>query len=204
MSRRHKSNPSRDASCDSSNGANNSSGTNSTNSTIDAIREICNDCDSCDKRTITRVSRPIPAEWCCPPPNKRYFDPGLSYFTSVITPVAGLTPLYSGCTGSVEFRMRRKNKTVTLQWEPFTGSLAASGIAFLTVVQSICNTPPYPISIPIYIQYKGVGRITNITINPHSTSGNIFFYLNTDGSTSNTNTGDSFTVLGGAISWIVD
>ena len=132
------------------------------------------------------------------------YDPGISCFTSVITPVTGLTPIYSGCIGSVEFKMRRKNKTVTLQWEPFTGSLAMSGIAYLTVSQSIANTPPYPISFPIVIQYLGKGLITNIEIDPFSKIGNIKFYLNADSSTSNTNVGDSFYVNGGAVTWIVD
>lgn len=172
-------------------------------STIDAIREICNGC--CDNQTITRVSRPVRAEYPYHTDSPQsVYDSGVSSFTSVITPIAGLTPLYSGCVGSVEFRMRRKNKTVTLQWEPFTGSLAASGITFLTVVQSISNTPPYPISIPNYIEYKGIGRMTNIIIDPHSISGNIFFNINTDGSTNGTNTGDFFKIPGGTITWIVD
>jgi hypothetical protein len=134
----------------------------------------------------------------------RSYDPGLSSFASVVTPLSNLVPASSGCTGCVEFRMRRKNKTVTLQWEPFTGNLAASGIAYLTVAQSICNTPPYPISMPIYIIYKGTGRITRIQITPSSTNGNIQFYLNTDGSTSNTTIGDNVSIPGGAVTWIVD
>lgn len=100
--------------------------------------------------------------------------------------------------------MRRKNKTVTLQWEPFSGNLAASGIAYLTVVQSFCNTPPYPIAVPIYLIYKGVGRNTHLTINPAATSGNIRFYLNTDGSTTDTTIGDNVVVAGGSATWIVD
>jgi hypothetical protein len=94
-------------------------------------------CDVCEQRPI-------------PPCNHRRsrhdrYDPGVSYFTSVITPVTNLTPQYSGCTGCVEFRMRRKNKVVSLQWEPFNGTMAASGVSYLSVAQSICNTPPYQI-----------------------------------------------------------
>lgn len=193
-----------------------SSSCSSSMSTVDAIREICNDCGDCDNRDFIRISQP-PCdtrlrESCCPPPcNDRHpccpvtrFDPGVSYFTSVVTPVNRLTPLYSGCTGSVEFRMRRKNKTVILQWEPFTGAIAQNGIAFLTVAQTICNTPPYPISLPIYIIYNGVGRITHININPHTKNGNILFYLNTDGSSTGISVNDTFTISGAAISWIVD
>ena len=175
--------------------------------TIGLIRRICRDdstrspqrCDDDDSRCDDRRSR-------CNDRSSRSncYDPGVAYFNTVITPVTGLTPQYSGITGSVQFRMRRKNKTVTLQWEPFSGSMSSSGVAFLTVAQSIWNTPPYSISIPIYLRYKDVNRITHITIDPSSTTGNIKFYLNTDGSATGINANDAFFVYAGAISWIVD
>lgn len=136
--------------------------------------------------------------------NNGYYDPGAFMFTSIVTPVTGLTPLYSGVTGSVEFRMRRKNKVVNLQWEPFTGSMAAAGVAFLTVNQSISNTPPYPIAEPIYIQYRGVDRIVKIVVDPNARGSNIHIYLNSDSSTTGINVGDSFQVYGGNITWSVD
>ena len=136
----------------------------STNNTSDDLRSICNGCDKQDCNSkdcrITKITRVE----CCPP-HQRY-DPGVSCFTSVITPLSNLTPLYSGCTGSVEFKMRRKNKTVILQWEPFTGILASSGVSYLTVVQSICNTPPYPVTKSMYLEYKSQGRNTHIIIDP--------------------------------------
>jgi len=167
---------------------------------MDDIRKLCKDCD---KKCNIRVSTPCSTRDDCDRPGRRY-DAGTSYFTSLVTPLTDLVPAFSGCIGSVEFKMRRKNKTVTLQWEPFTGLLGSNGVAFLTVTQSICNTPPYPMSIPIYIIYKGVGRITHIQIDPFAKSGNIRFYLNTDGSTSNTVIGDSIFVPAGAVTWIVD
>jgi hypothetical protein len=169
----------------------------SSNTTCDDIRSACDDCDN-QSFNVTKFSR----KEYCPQPHK--YDPGVSYFTSVVTPLSNLTPLYSGCTGSLEFRMRRKNKTVTLQWEPFTGTMAASGIAYLTVAQSICNTPPYPISIPIYLEYKSIGKNTHIAIDPNAKSGNIRFYLNTDSSASGIAAGDNIYVHGGSVSWIVD
>jgi len=98
--------------------------------------------------------------------------------------------------------MRRKNKTVFLQWEPFSGAMAESGVAYLTVTQSISNLPPYVVTIPAVIQYKGVYRPTRIEIDPHSDS-NIRIYLNTDGSSSDVNIGDSVSVPGTCVSWIV-
>ena len=196
MSHHHKS----DTSSDSS--------SNYSTSTTDAIRKICNDCDNNKRKDITYVSRITREQQCCSttkddycPPNR--YDPGVSYFTSVITPLTALSG-FSGIGGSVEFRMRRKNKTVTLQWEPFTGTLASSGIAYLTVAQTISNTPPYIVSFPIYLVYKGVGRNTRIEIDPFVKTGNIKFYLNTDGSSTGTASGDSIAVAGGAVSWIVD
>ena len=172
-------------------------------STIDTIHEIC---ENCDRKDIMFISQPKKG-YCYPDvsnDNCRKFDPGTSYFNSVITPLTNLTPGFSGVIGSVEFRMRRKNKTVTLQWEPFTGNMAAAGVAFLTVPQSICNTPPYPISIPIYILYKSIGRITHIEIDPYAKSGNIKLFLNIDGSSTGITAGDAISVPGGSITWIVD
>lgn len=170
-------------------------------STEDDIRILCRsdpfiNCTDSNRSSSGRSSK-------CERRNGRY-DPGISYFNSIITPLSNLTPGFSGCMGSVEFKMRRKNKTVTLQWEPFTGTLTANGVSFLTVCQSICNTPPYPISIPIYIIYKGSGRITHVEIDPFAKSGNIKFYLNTDGSGSDINSGDNISFPGGSISWIVN
>jgi hypothetical protein len=132
------------------------------------------------------------------------YDPGVSYFNSIITPITGLTPQFSGHTGCVEFRMRRKNKVVTLQWEPFSGSLSSSGISCLIVAQSVANTPPYPISFHVDIQYKGLDRSTRLIIDPHARLGNIRFNLNTDGSTTEITAGDAFIIYGGAVTWIVD
>lgn len=196
MSRHRKCDISSDSSC------------NSSTSTIDAIREICNSSNDNKRKDITYISRVSREQHRCPTTKDDYspptrYDPGVSYFTSVITPLTGLSG-FSGIGGSVEFRMRRKNKTVTLQWEPFTGTLASSGVSYLTVAQSIPNTPPYIVSFPIYLVYKGVGRNTRIEIDPFVRTGYIKFYLNTDGSTTGTVSGDSISVPGGAVSWIVD
>jgi hypothetical protein len=168
------------------------------NSLYSDISSVCDESDRSEhtKTRITKVKADCLHKSSC-------YDPGVSYFMSVVTPLSNLTPGYSGCTGVVEFRMRRKNKTVTLQWEPFTGTMAASGVAYLTVAQSISNTPPYPVSIPIYIKYKSVGRVTHLEVDPASNYGNIRFYLNTDGSATDIVAGDSVEVLGGSATWIV-
>lgn len=186
--------------CDSSS----SSSCDVSSSTMDVINKMCNDCDrSTDFSNESSECDPRDNQPECKVyernhrPTKRY-DPGIYCFNSLITPMSELNPQ------TVEFRMRRKNKTVTLQWEPFSGTLAANGIAYLSVRQSICNLPPYPICVPIYIKYKDVGRITFIKIDPYDKSANIKFYLNTDGSSANTNDNDVINIIGGAITWITD
>lgn len=194
--------------CHCSDKSSSSSSSSSFNtSTTEEIKKLCNKCDMDSTKVIynSRSTRDN-CNKSSRGNNRRHtkYDPGVSYFNSVITPLTGLTPSHSGCMGSVEFRMRRKNKTVTLQWEPFTGMLSSSGISYLSVSQSICNTPPYPVSIPIYILYKGIGRVTFINIDPFAQYINIKFYLNTDGSSDNTNTGDNISVPGGCVTWIVN
>lgn len=183
------------------NNFNNSSATSPT--TIDAIREVCdNSCRSpCGPKRSHRNDSP-----CYPDYGSRCdnFNPGCERFQSIITPVTNLTPQYSGISGTVEFRMRRKNKSVILQWEPFSGIMAASGVAYLTAPQSISNTPPYPMSWPIKIQYKNVDRNTSISVDPHATGGNIRFFLNTDSTGTDITIGDSFYIYAGSVDWIVN
>jgi hypothetical protein len=128
------------------------------------------------------------------------YDPGTTFFTSMITPLSNLVS-HTGSSGSVEFVMRRKNKTVTLQWEPFTATIAVNGIAYLTVAQSLSNMPPYPISNCIFIDYKGRGRMTRIEIDPDSRKDNIKFYLNSDSSSDGIIMGDSIKVHGSSVTW---
>jgi len=159
--------------------------------TIDAIREVCQPStrDNCN-RTDDRCN-----ERC---------DLTNIKFNTMITPVTNLVGEYTHIPNTVEFRMRRKNKTVTLQWEPFSGTMAASGIPYLTVIQSICNIPMYPMCWPIMIRYKDINIMTNVSIDPNAINGNIRFYLNTDGTGTGINIGDSFYIYSSGVTWIVD
>lgn len=132
------------------------------------------------------------------------YDSGASYFRTMITPVSSLRGQHTNTDGMVEFKMRRKNKAVTLQWEAFSGIMGASGVAFLTVTQVICNTPPYPIMFPVCITYKGQNRSSALSVEPGASLGNIKFYINADRSTNNVASGDAFNVCAGAVTWIVD
>lgn len=160
--------------------------------TINAIEEVPNTPPHSRQENIS----------CCGPSKSRY-DPDVSSFTTVITPVTGLVGQSSGRKGEIVVRMRRKNKVVTFQWEPFTGALAESGVAFLTMSQGFNNVPPYSMTFPLVISYKGVGRSTSLVVDPNNVTP-IMFYLNTDQSATDINVGDAFSINGGAVSWIVD
>jgi hypothetical protein len=180
---------------------------NSTSDTESDLRNICNnicktpksDCNDNNKCNIIKYqSGCVPYQECY---KSGKYDPGISYFNSIITPLSNIQPAYSGCKGSVEFRMRRKNKTVSLQWEEFTGNLMTIGIDKLTVIQSICNTPPYVMNFPIMMKFGGNVILTSIIVDPYKpdNKGNIFFKL-----PSYTNSNISITIYSSCVSWIVD
>ena len=151
----------------------------------------CEDCEDCEE-----------SEYILDYNNKCSRNFCTNSFYSIITPVHDLSSFSeSKC---VEFKMRRKNHVVTLQWEPFSGIISASGINYLTVPQTICNTAPYPIYNTFYLKYKGSVRKGVIKIIPESKKGNIRFYLNEDLSANDILQGDSFKIYSSSISWIVE
>lgn len=129
--------------------------------------------------------------------------PDTSCFASVITPLTNLNG-FSDIGGCVEFRMRRKNKTVTLQWEPFSGILTANGVTHLVVTQNIINCPPYVMTFPIIIKHRGNTKYTKVVVDPFLSKGNVLIYLNLDGTSTDTMTGDTISVDGTSINWVVD
>lgn len=121
---------------------------------------------------------------CCCPPN---YD-----FTSTITPLTSLTP------PNVQFRMRRRNKVITLQWQPFTGTLSQA-VAFLTITNTIPNLPPYTITYPVIYTLNGTTTTGYFYIDPSTVGAR--FYLHTDSSVGAVNDTISFT--GGSVTWII-
>lgn len=134
---------------------------------------------------------------------KKYNHPDVSTFCTLITPLSNLTPANSKYPGAIQFTQRRKNKVVSLQWIGFSGVMAASGVAYLTVGQTFCNLPPYQIYSTMTIEYNGVTRLTSVRIDPADPTGQMFFYLNTDGTSTGITIGDTVVARGGCVSWIV-
>ena len=175
-------------------------------STLADIKELCEACPSEPECSSSSSSSSVyyasssnkPTYPTCRSPQNNVG------FGSIVTPLSEVTAENSGDKGYVRFLLRRKNKTVTLQWEPFSGKLTANGIKYLKVTQTICNLPPYPVCFPIYLKYKGVGRMTHVQIVPGNKNANIRFYLNTDGSSDNTQENDEISIPGGAVTWIMN
>ena len=134
---------------------------------------------------------------------RNFPNPDVCLFRSIITPLSSLTPVNSKNTGPIEFRMRRKNKVVSLQWEPFSGIITTTGISYLMLAQTICNMPPYSVYGVYNIQYNGVLRQCPIEINPATIKSNVLFYLNSNGTAQNVNANDSVIIKGGCIQWVV-
>jgi hypothetical protein len=96
--------------------------------------------------------------------------------------------------------MRRRNRVITFQWEPFTATISATGLAYITVNQTVSNLPPYPIRKSYVMKYKNATYTTFLQIDP-SANPQIRFYLGIDGSEMSKE-GDSFEVFGGSAEWI--
>lgn len=148
-------------------------------------------CDSSEEETCRRK-------------NYNFTYPEVCTFKSLITPLSELTPVNSKYQGPIEFHMRRKNKVVSLQCEPFSGKITTTGISYLMLAQTICNLPPYSVYGVYNIVYNGVLRQAPIEINPATVKSNVLFYLNSNGTAENVNVNDSIEVKGFEISWIVD
>jgi hypothetical protein len=137
-------------------------------------------------------------------------------FMTAMTPVHNLVGTYTQCAGGVQFLLRRKNKVVTIQWEPFTGAISANGVAYIEAIQTIHNLPSYPVEYPIFLTYLGQIRLAVLEIVPSPPvpckdynyscykGGNIRFYLRSDKTGTGVNVNDTFSVPASTVSWIVE
>lgn len=163
--------------------------------------------DSCtDSSTFECESFTSNSSKTCEPVRKcksKFENPNYSCFRSIISPLMELKTACSKHCGPVAFEMRRKNKVVSLQWEPFSAVITTSGISYLTVCQTIANTPNYPVFGVYNLEYNGVLRQAPISISGDCIKGNILMYLNSNGTSDNVVANDSIIVKGGCVTWIV-
>lgn len=121
-------------------------------------------------------------------------------FRAILTPVMMLRAISTGET-SVEFKIRRKNRVVTMQWQQFECSVSQSGVAYLSVQQTINQLPAYEVQIPIRILYKSVPKFGFVAIDPNGGI-QIKFYLDISGSGTCVAAGDHILIPASCISWI--
>jgi hypothetical protein len=123
-------------------------------------------------------------------------------FRALISPLINLRSQVTG-QPYIEFYIKKKNGVVTLQWEPFEGSISQNGIGYLSLQQTIGQMPPYKMELPYILTYKSVRKSSFVVVDP-SDSIQIKFYLDISGNGSDVNTNDTVSVPGGEISWITN
>lgn len=64
----------------------------------------------------------------------------------------------------VGLHIRRRNKVVTLQYEAFSGQLAANGIRYISLGTSTTSKPITPVEEPIICEYNGTRMVGYIRI----------------------------------------
>ncbi len=124
----------------------------------------------------------------------------------VVETLVNITPLQDIVVASsseplVPFRIYKDGRQVTLQWETFSGSMGASGKAYLVARQSYSGMPAHAVYGNLIIDYAGTKRHTQIVIDPLS-SEKIKFYLVFDTPASEVAVNDQVTVYGGSITWL--
>lgn len=117
----------------------------------------------------------------------------------VINPVTSLKTI-SGNPYGITFQMRRRNKTITAQWEGFSCLIGANGLRYVTINNTIQNAPQHNVSFPIYLQYNGVGKIGLFKIIPNSPEMYRIYFDHNNSIVSNVR--DTLEVEGASITWI--
>ena len=121
-------------------------------------------------------------------------------FRALITPAVDLKSIITG-DPYIEFKIRKKNNTVTLQWEPFECTVSQNGVAYLGVQQTIGQMPAYPTYHPIVVNIKSEQKISYLVIDPN-VSAQIKFYLDLSGLGTGVNEKDNIMIPGGSVTWI--
>lgn len=117
--------------------------------------------------------------------------------------MTGLTASNSDNGPLIQFVMRRRNHVVTMQWEPFEGSISQAGVGYLSVQQSFSNMPSYPVDIPYRLILRSTSKMAFIRIDP-SASIQVKFYLDISGSGGDINMGDSVIIPSSSVNWITE
>jgi len=129
--------------------------------------------------------------------------PSRQHFRSMVTPIVDLKTPHSPhqFQGGVAFRAVRMGDMVCMTSEPFAGTIAANGVSYIHVVQSIGDLPRYPVNFPYTLRLNGVGKTGFICIDRFDSSANIKFSLDQD-DRNVANAGDTFETSGVMCCWL--
>lgn len=125
-------------------------------------------------------------------------------FYSMITPLSDLKGRHTGLQGQVEFKVKMSKGVVILQWEPFTGRIAATGICKMDVCQSIHNLPAYDVFGDYWRKYKGDTGVSCVKVNSCTSRERASLSFYTTSTCSEASEKDDYVeVMGGTISWVL-
>lgn len=102
--------------------------------------------------------------------------------------------------GCVEFMLRRVGQNVTLQWEPFEGTITRSGVSYLAISQYLPEMPSHSIHQAYPILLNGTRAISYLILD-YDSDEPLKWYLHYTGAPV-LNIDDSFTIPGGSIAWV--
>lgn len=121
-------------------------------------------------------------------------------FKTVIVGLSTVTATSSDNKNELEFTITKRNRVVSFQLEPFTGQIAANGIAFIAISQVISNLPNYSITWPIILTYNSVARMAAFRVVP-SEPRPLRIYFNIDLTGTGVNMNDTISVDGISVQW---
>lgn len=120
-----------------------------------------------------------------------------------VRPVKNFSLLDGTSCGEVKIHISINCKTVTLQWEGFTGEVDSSNAAYLYVNQCFRGLPKKNVFGSYLVNFKGGDGISTVEVLSNNDN-TIRWYLTASRKGNNVSNGDSFTVYPGSITYILD
>lgn len=121
-------------------------------------------------------------------------------YKTVIVNLSTVAGTASENKNELEFTITKRNRVVSFQLEPFTGQIAANGVAYIAISQVVRNLPEYGITWPIIITYNSVARMAAFKVVP-SEPRPLRIYFNVDSSGTGVNMNDTVSADGISVQW---
>lgn len=142
---------------------------------------------------------PLQPRYPCPPPQG---GSGKLDIAVPINPMTGVIGVNSGLTnGYVMTKSRRRNETITFEWETFKGQIGAKNINYVTMNATIMNLPSFDVQVNIRTLVNGTHYAGYFYLDPNSQAEKYQFHFDIKDNLS-VNVGDSLTIYGGSATWI--